>query len=378
MTSESEMNLGNDKGSSIPSLELMSKIFSMVNGDERTYADFLRDKKIELKNKISGKSKLYLDTNFWNNFADAKAGSSNDYLTLYNLLLEKVKEGKLVCPVSSINFSEVLRQAPDSRNRVAIVFDELSDQIALLEANILFLIEDAIFVSTFFKEIAYDENDHLCWTIPGNIFGEVEFSFGKSNIGQEEKLRKIFYSLLECQKFSSVMNSLSGSEPLKSSFHSFAKRENELSNKIRDYTKEVGKKPSWKQIYKFSMAGNIIKARDHFLGICQGIGISPSNENFERILEKGCNFENLGPLLSSRRITSGIHAFYSHDYSKIYRQNDFEDFLHSCLALPYYDIFFTDKANANLLISKPLAFDKTFKCKVAYDLRECISIVENL
>lgn len=372
------MNSKNRNGPSLPSKEILNNIFQMASSDKRPYTEFLRDKKIELTKRTTGKTKLYLDTNFWNNFADAKAGFSNNYLTLYSLLLEKVKAGKVICPVSNINFSEVLRQAADSRNRVAKVFDELSDQIALLEASRLFLLEDITFLSSFLDQVSYDILNPLCWTIPGNIFGEAEFSYKNSSSEKELELKKIGYSLIEHQNFSSVMNALSDSDPVKSNFDFFAERENMLSEKIKDYTKKIGKRPSWKQIYKYAMQGNIIKARDHFLGICQEIRISPSPENFERILEKGCDIDNLGPLLSSRRITSGIHAFYSHDYSKIYRKNDFEDFLHSCLALPYYDIFFTDKANANLLISKPLSFDITFKCKVAYSLDDCISIVENI
>ncbi|PKA06380.1 hypothetical protein CH366_19415 [Leptospira harrisiae] len=334
--------------------------------------------KLKIKEELNKRTKIYLDTNYWINIADAKASSNDKFLKLYNLLSEKVTSGKIICPVSNVNFIEILKQTHNSRLRVASVFDELSNLISI-DLNHILLMEDILLIQSLNSSESVLSFEKIpIWTFAAFIFGEISISGLDLNQSGNEKFKYTLFNKIKEQTYTEILNTLSNSPAKHSSFRELAHNENETSEKIKQYAKAINKKPSWAQIYSFALSGNIINSKEKILKLIEELKVPEPNITFENILKKTANVQKLDQYIPSRKIISGIHALYSYDSTRIYEPNDFEDFLHSCLALPYYDIFFTDKSNAKILTSDLLSFDKIYNCKIEYNLEKCIEIIESI
>ncbi|MGE8723314.1 hypothetical protein ACO2KH_18460 [Leptospira terpstrae] len=334
--------------------------------------------KLNIKKEINKKTKIYLDTNYWKNIAEAKASSQNKFSKLYNLLSEKVTSGKIICPVSNVNFIETLKQNHNSRLRVASVFDELSNLVAI-DLNQILLLEDILLIHSLNSGESVSNLEKIpIWTFAAFIFGEIDISLPNLNQSGSEKLKHALVNKIKEQSFTEIFNTLSNSPAKETFFRELAKDENEISEKLKEYSKTINKKPSWSQIYSFALTGNLLKSKERIIKLIEELKLPEPNIQFEKILKKTMNVKKLDQYIPSRKIISGIHAIYSHDSARIYDPNDFEDSLHSCLALPYYDIFFTDKSNAKILTSDLLSFDKIYNCKIEYNLEKCIEIIESI
>lgn len=76
-------------------------------------------------------------------------------------------------------------------------------------------------------------------------------------------------------------------------------------------------------------------------------------------------------------INSGIHAairYKNHTYNK----GDFYDHLNASVALPYCDLFLTERVMGNLLTDKLLEYDKVYNCQVLWKDEEILEILKKL
>lgn len=121
--------------------KLMDKGFSLINTIEQFENDSTNipleehiDKhRIEIEEKFKNHTKVYLDTKFWLYFRDAELGNprNDDTEKLYKSILKKVSEGKIICPISTTNLVEVLRQSdPSTRTATLKVMNQLSGGVS--------------------------------------------------------------------------------------------------------------------------------------------------------------------------------------------------------------------------------------------------------
>lgn len=216
------------------------------------------------------------------------------------------------------------------------------------------------------------------WTFAAFIFGDLKFSLPNINKPEFENLKKNIINKIREQTFTDLIFNLSDSPPKLSIFEEFAKNENEISQQIRKLNEILMKKPIWKDVFSFSLIGNIRKSKEKIITTIETFEIPDPKQIYDLLEKKASDVLNLGNYIPSRKITSGIHALFSHDTKRKYEPNDFEDILHSCLALPYFDIFFTDKKNAKILTSDLLSFHTVYNCKIEYNIESCLNILESV
>jgi hypothetical protein len=75
-------------------------------------------------------------------------------------------------------------------------------------------------------------------------------------------------------------------------------------------------------------------------------------------------------------IPAALHAAVRLDKKRAYRAGDCEDFRHATVALPYFDVFFTEKSLKHLLCHKPLEFDKAYKTRVVAGEAEVLEALD--
>jgi hypothetical protein len=81
----------------------------------------------------------------------------------------------------------------------------------------------------------------------------------------------------------------------------------------------------------------------------------------------------VGKELPGILISAGLHAALRCDPNRKYKAGDCEDFRHARVALPYYDIFCTEKSLKHLICTKPLAYDALYGTTVLSDDDEIIT-----
>lgn len=77
-------------------------------------------------------------------------------------------------------------------------------------------------------------------------------------------------------------------------------------------------------------------------------------------------------------IHASLHAAVRFDAARKFQANDFEDFRHACVAIPYYDVFCTERSLRHLVCTNPLCLDKVYHTKVIASDEEFLAHVDSL
>jgi hypothetical protein len=77
-------------------------------------------------------------------------------------------------------------------------------------------------------------------------------------------------------------------------------------------------------------------------------------------------------------IHSGIHAAVRWDRKRKFKENDFLDFHHAAIALPYCDVFCTDNPLRVLLTDNLLSFDRVYSTKVISNVEDAIECIPGI
>ena len=103
-----------------------------------------------------------------------------------------------------------------------------------------------------------------------------------------------------------------------------------------------------------------------------------SGQKMANIIYHSFNMNKLGTYLPSLVVEAGLHAMVRYDKERKFKKNDMPDFRHAKTALPYFDLFLTEKSLCHLVKTGKLAFDKKYNCKVYSDSKEAIKYIENV
>jgi hypothetical protein len=102
----------------------------------RDFGRYLAAQRSRLGQRVSGCKKIYLDTKYWIYFRDVlvDAPQSEEHRLLFERLIELVRAGKAICPVSDQAIHELFhRRDRPTRMSTAQVMDLLSGGVALEE-----------------------------------------------------------------------------------------------------------------------------------------------------------------------------------------------------------------------------------------------------
>ena len=357
---------------------------------EENVNTYIKRKNIELGLKVVRKKRVYLDQNHWLFCRDAKRGTPQNKLhtRMYELLQQGVKEEKLICPASHVVLEETLKQTDaETRAVTAEVVDKLSKGVTLQPAHVLEQTEFLHFLaSTPASSTSVHALDELAWTHTGNVMGTpLPVVQGLDELTLAA-LQKDIFDLISALPFSVLIDALSpkaGTGLISSDFY---KNQNEESQKHRSGFS------SFKQVFLEELAGCL----DYYTAMhADGMiywwrkkkGGDPSTVTPKEFKEGGQQINNLIYLafqfnriqkqLPGLRIMAGIHAAIRYKRQK-HKPGDIHDHFHARVALPYCNLFLTERSLGSLLTSKPLNYDKLYGCRVAWEPEAALQEIKTL
>ncbi|EAQ80497.1 hypothetical protein [Blastopirellula marina] len=101
-----------------------------------------------------------------------------------------------------------------------------------------------------------------------------------------------------------------------------------------------------------------------------------SGQMFINLIYNALRLNKITNQFPSLRIGAGLHAAVRWDRSRKYKPNDLFDFRHAIAALPYCDLFFTERSLCHLLRDRNLKFEYQFTCQAVYKPSEALKLVD--
>jgi hypothetical protein len=72
----------------------------------------------------------------------------------------------------------------------------------------------------------------------------------------------------------------------------------------------------------------------------------------------------------------GLHSLFRWNHAETFKSNDWLDYYHAGAALPYFDIFLTERSLAAKVTSPSLRFDTLYETRVCSDPEEALQILD--
>lgn len=352
---------------------------------------YIRRRHLCLGEHVLQKRRVYLDQKYWIYCRDAARGEAKSpaHERLYETLLEGVNAGNLLCPASHVVLEETFKQSdPATRMLTAELVQNLSCGIAVQPFPVLSQAEILHFLMAT-RPWAVDiyPTEQLAWTYVGNIFGHMSPVCNAFDQMTQIAIQKAWFDLMAKMTFPSLVEALT---PVRDENVDVPQEYYELLNKQSVEHKNDFR--SFKQAFLIEMAGVLDASKDTLQDAqlylyekytgneTAGVSETESEDCAQKLSNLIYHAFRLGKIekqLPGLRIMAGIHAATRHKGQK-YQRGDHHDHMHARVALPYCDLFLTEKNLGNLLTSKPLQYDALFGCRIVWDAEEAIEAVQHL
>lgn len=316
-------------------------------------------------------TRVYLDTNHWIGLRQVHCGtrSNESYGRLLDVLRRLIKTRRVVVAVSDQLITELCHQA-DARTRktTAAIIDELSDGVTLVGFERRVALEMLEWVNG-----SLYNTDPLplsrVWTTLPNALGSPEYLNGAS--AADPAVVKTFEDVFEALRLTDLLPSLDGLVFDAADSQAFADRL--TANKERD------------QLGSLRFEDLFQEEADHFLGMfvsTMPIEVTSELEKLVAIHNPGADDLVSGvkrvfwaqnrtgsnaQALPALRVIAGCAARISTEPSRKFKAGDQGDIFHASAALPYCDVFLTDRPTRHLVRSRPTDLASRYRCSVLND-----------
>ncbi len=348
----------------------------------------------ELARFVLERRRVYLDTRDWIFLRDAAVGRPRKLIhsELLRILRIGVKSGVFICPLSDSAFFELLRQS-DGETRLATVrvIDELSLGVTIQNAHDRLRTELLHFLASVNKA---QRNTGLplehVWLKVGHVLGTACPIYPGVEATEQLAISKTFFDVMWSVTLEEMLTDTPLPEDPKESnfFWNIAARLTEES------TLHASAMKSFEAVYLDEIFGFFDAHREHIQAVfAQMYEISQPNapplqaadfKSHGRVLVNVFSnifrFGKAGTSLPMAQIVAGLHAVVRWQRNRAFQASDFYDFHHATAALPYCDIFLTERFLGTILTRPPLALDAHFGAKVLWDeaaaveaLLKCVS-----
>ena len=353
-------------------------------------SDYRQTKRLSLSAEVLPLTRIYLDTKYWLKFRDVSLGRDN--CPVLKELLGKIRNGcgqrKLICPVSYAALIELFRQEDrDTRNATAELMDELSGGVCLLVPHHLLGVElDCLLRATIFDDRKWYTPKELVWTKVGYWVGECTLTESFLPQDVSTAIQKAMDDVI-CEL--KVVDLANNRPPSCNSTRTEYEYVADLLTKMK---KEMPHAPNnFKSVFLTELDGlldvNHEVLEEVMAGVCHEMGhegeISREDKTeggafVKKLIWNAYRLKKLSNHLPQLHIGASLHAIVRMDAKRKYNANDFEDFRHAGSALPYCDIFLTEKYLRHLLCSNPLNMDSLYKTSIAVNAAEALNIIGDI
>lgn len=342
----------------------------------------------ELSRSVVRRKRIYLDTRYWIFLRDGYLGQPSHplHLELLRSLTEGVAEGRLLCPINESILFELMRQR-DARLRTASarLMDSLSLGVVIQNTpdRVRTEVKDFLFLTATQGHVPGAPIPSV-WLKVGHVIGTPRISSKELQPKEELVAQKTFLDVLWQITLEEMLTDSPAPPDLRP-------EQNELAQKMTDrsarYESEMS---SYPKVYEAELAGfwDVYEpcVRDSLVSLFRIV--SPSHPEpptdllaeqlilFKNALRNVIRFDKSGSSLPTAQIVSGLHAIVRWNRNRGFRATDFYDFHHSAAALPYCDVFLTERFIAHVLKNPPLSFASRFDTKVVSDEEEALSVLK--
>jgi hypothetical protein len=355
-----------------------------TNGAHRSAVDYLKLHRDLLVRGLSGTRLLYLDTNYWVRLRDAAIGRGTpESINLLQTLRAMVRSREALCVSQLYSLLEVSRQGETSLRASADLIDELTEGVAIACPSDLLRWECAEFIKA---SLDRDVGKDLCpWTKVGQIHeSELPIEMpGPTSPADREVLLKGTVDACWNMSFEYVFKQFDWDTKTKlnadldpETFSRVAKRKADQLAKglTRDQVRQA----------EFSEMANS-QLKPIFIALLrqwhverrfpEGVAALPRDVlTAEALAVKKFADRSLGRLLPGLAIPTELYVLYetNKQSSSPLTTNDWFDWSHAAVALPYCSVFLTERGLAHRL-QRELKADVQYDCEVIGTLEEAVA-----
>ena len=356
--------------------------------DRETHA---ASKRAQLAAEVVTQFRVYFDTKYWVYLRDVFMGRPGcpAHQTLFDEVSSLRATGKLICPVGYSVFSELLRQSdPITRLATASVIDSLADGVCIQPPHELVRIE----VSHFIARNSQQRLQHMgtspiedVWTKAAYILGD---SYPTTDVFPSETLLAM-QKAFEDFHWATTLRDLVAELPFRGNeeVQRLSSLADELTrgkfghaHECRDFSELFLSEISGMMDHFQSLFGEIVVNffRDKGgTGTVRQEDVDAAGRLYANLIYSAFKAKRISVELPSLHIQAGLHAALRNDRIRRYKPNDFEDFHHASTALPYFNLFCTEKSLRHLLCTRPLEFDKAYGITVLDDADEIVDFIHS-
>lgn len=335
--------------------------------------EHVRSKKKLLYEWLSTKKKIYLDTCYWINVLNARQGTRKSipiYSQIADLLEEHRQRDIIVCPASFPLVIEILKQRdPETLLQSASLIDKLSCGVCLQNSVRITELE---FINSLEKHIFGDDTSldaYAYWTkilfVAGELIPKPETKLLDPN--EINLLQKFFFDFEWEISFAEIIDSVGFSRPPLDDLATWANQRNQTKKSaglisFADARTEEMSKLLSQVIPRLEHVFAYLKERFTRSGRrTDDVPIPKFDPNFAP------SVQILGNLFAAMR--SSPRRYYPNDYI---------DFEHGSLALPYCEAFFCDRRFFNILTNKPLELHRVYAARISHKPEDLVAYLQSI
>jgi hypothetical protein len=345
--------------------------------------------------QVSRKTLVYLDLKYWINMRDVLLGRKTEqgYEKLYLLLTVAVKEGRILCPLSFWIFQELLKQScSDSRRATARLIDFLSDGVAFMHHGEIVSQElvgwirrhSSVSVHAGYKSWPIRE---CIWTRTASFLGDAIPTWPETGIPEKYQLlvQKVMEDYNFFMPFEHIVAKLA-CLPKEIAFKSY-----DIDDFNRRKQAVRQNHSSFKKLFLAELMHTIKENERHWFesaaylsSLITGVEEEVDMDRIPETVKVGARnllwkyFESgkHSNDLPSYHVPAALYADISWNAARMLKHTDVFDFYHAQLAVPYCDVFLTEKSLRATCLSSHLRLDKIYNTTIIADPAEAVLYFE--
>ncbi len=346
--------------------------------------------KIKIGEMVLKKQRIYLDTKYWIFMREALQGNASDTQTkIYVRLKDLVKKEVVICPLSPHVFQELMNIGDrEKRLRMAEVMDELSQQVCFISPPSIVGQE----LLSFVRNCQAKSAEKSLFNLSKYVFTKIAFVLGEiypsiKGIPDErmDDMQVQFFDYLSRFTLAGMLKTMNCEDfPLWN-----------RENLIDSLNQGKDNNQNWKSFYDVFMheiAGILDVVRDDLEKLwvylymtdkgeavtLEEVRKSESVKLLSNMIYNAFAKKKINKELPYFHITASLHAYPRYNTSHRYKENDLIDFSHAAWALPYCNMFLTEKPLHDWICNKPLKLNEVYGSKVLWNEEDVLNNLESI
>lgn len=341
-------------------------------GVDTSVEEYILKYKLQMERGMASTKAVYLDTNYWIWLRDAELGRGTvESVALLGRLRSLVATRKIVCVSHLTSMLEIAKQLEDSARATTALVDELTERVALSPTAELDALEVGNYVR--YKSGVVGRSPPLQWTCLGQIV-KSDLSGGNvlpPNIGNAgQAILKSAADAFWNQGFSEIFEAFDWN----TKHHLKSDLDAETLIKVEERKKTRPHNGDFRRTCEAEFEAVLIQHVGLFeaelvklLGSSGAAALDTKSSLAAQSLARHAVADYqagaLGRHLPGFVIRNELYSTYECDPSHTLSNNDWQDWQHASVALPYCDLFLTERRLAHQ-VTNVLQLDSKYQCRV--------------